>query len=86
MITRYVSLLSQDSTDMSSFMDNLVLIFKQCGFTEVDHPIGSSADNYRAVQFNNLIIDMWSYSNTIKFGSVPKNLNRRVECDIVKKR
>ena len=66
MITRYVSLLSQDSTDMSSFMDNLVLIFKQCDFTEVD-PIGSSADNYRAVQFNNLIIDMWSYSNTIKF-------------------
>ena len=66
MIKRYVSLLSQDSTDMSSFMDNLVLIFKQCGFTEVD-PIGSSADNYRAVQFNNLIIDMWSYSSVIKF-------------------
>ena len=64
MIIRYIGQLSQNSTDMSIFIENLVLALKQCGFTEVT-PIG--AGNRKAVQFNSLIIEMGEANNTIRF-------------------
>lgn len=64
MITRYIGQLSQNSTDVLIFIENLVLALKQCGFTEVT-PIG--AGNRKAVQFNSLIIEMTPYNNAIYF-------------------
>ena len=66
MIIRYTGQLSQNSTDMSIFIANLVLVLKQCGFTEVT-PIGSS--NIKAVQFNSLIIEFRQSSNSVVFSN-----------------
>lgn len=66
MITRYIGQLSQNSTDVSIFIANLVLVLKQCGFTEVT-PIGSS--NIKAVQFNSLIIEFRQNSNSVVFSN-----------------
>lgn len=77
MITRYIGQLSQNSTDVSVLIGNLVLALKQCGFTEVI-PIGSG--NIKAVQFNSLIIEFRqlnnsvSISNYIKYDSETKTL------------
>ena len=64
MITKYVGQLSQNSTDVSVLIGNLVLALKQCGFTEVT-PIGSG--NIKAVQFNSLIIEFKPSSDKIQF-------------------
>ena len=66
MIIRYIGQLSQNSTDVSIFIANLVLVLKQCGFTEVT-PIGSS--NIKAVQFNSLIIEFRQSSNSVVFSN-----------------
>lgn len=77
MITRYISQLSQNSTDVSVLIGSVVLALKQCGFTEVA-PIGSG--NIKAVQFNSLIIEFKSnnnnvmISNYIKYDSETKTL------------
>lgn len=64
MITKYIGQLSQNSTDVLIFIENLVLALKQCRFTEVT-PIGTG--NRKAVQFNSLIIEMIPYNNAIQF-------------------
>lgn len=66
MITRYIGQLSQNSTDVSVLIGNLVLALKQCGFTEVT-PIGSG--NIKAVQFNSLIIEFRQNSNSVVFSN-----------------